>query len=60
MTPHEMQAATSFLLGMIHTGLYMTLENEESDSAKLRQLAELEIKMRTAIEALYYPSHDQE
>ncbi len=56
VTKEAMQAATSFLLGRLHTGLWLILESETSDSYKIRQLEDLEATLRKEIERLYYPN----
>ena len=55
MDSTNMQAATSYLLGFAYSSIKNILESETSDSHQVRMLEELELKMRTEIERLYYP-----
>lgn len=52
-TTEGMLAVTSFLLGKLHTGLYLALQEDDLD-----KLAKLEAEIRQEIEALYYPTRD--
>ena len=56
MTPHELQAGTSLLLGRVYGGIRAILESETSDSCKLRALEDLEAELFNAVQKLYYPN----
>lgn len=56
MTPHELQASTSFLLGRVHGGIRAILESEKSESCKLRAIEDLEAELFNGIQKLYYPN----
>lgn len=56
MTPGELQAATSFLLGRTHGGIKAIVDSETDCNSKLKMLDELEFELRKDIERIYYPS----
>lgn len=56
MTPHELQAGTSFLLGRVHGGIRAIIESEVDLNSKMKALDELEFELRKDIEKLYYPT----
>jgi hypothetical protein len=58
MNQHEMQAATSFLLGVAHGGIVNVLQHDTL-SESIDMLQALERRLRTDIEKLYYPKPSQ-
>ena len=57
---HEaMMAATSYLLGRAHGGMFNILEQETTADYKIAMLADLEKELRSEINRLYYVTHDQ-
>lgn len=58
MNQYEMQAATSFLLGVAHGGIVNVLQHDVV-SESLDMLQALERRLRADIEKLYYPNPSQ-
>lgn len=56
MTPHELQAGTSFLLGKVHGAIRAIIDSEADNASRLKALDELEFELRKDIERLYYPN----
>lgn len=56
MTQHELQAATSFLLGRVHGGIRAIIDSEVDLNSKMKALDELEFELRKDIEKIYYPN----
>lgn len=54
MNQIELQAATSYLLGRAHGGIWAIIDSKLDMIARFTALEELEAELRKAIENLYY------
>ncbi len=59
-SPEAMMAATSYLLGRAHGGMFNILEQETTAEYKVAMLADLEKELRADINKLYYVTHNQD
>lgn len=54
MDQSERLSATSFLLGMAHGGIAIILDSPQSADSMVKRFTELELKLRTEINRLFY------
>jgi len=59
MNQYEMQAATSFLLGIAHGGIVNVLNTTPDYEKATDMLRKLEYRLRADIEKLYYTNPSQ-